>query len=100
MNEGTQTSTTKRTAGRPRVNRKKTTARKAATLRAKRKAITNQLTPTGRTPRDDTKMAHARIIFAKMINRPRAEVIDAFIDEVELTPAGASTYYQTLKSEL
>lgn len=53
----------------------------------------------GRMPDESSKAGVARAIFRKLGGkRPRKDVIAAFIDQAGLTPAGASTYYQKLKS--
>lgn len=39
----------------------------------------------------------ARAIFDKMKDKPRKDVIQAFMDEAKLTKAGASTYYANIK---
>lgn len=47
----------------------------------------------------ETKIDAARAIFKKMGGKkPRKEVIEAFMSEAGLSAAGASTYYQKLKS--
>ncbi len=46
-----------------------------------------------------TKMDKARIIFTKMKRAQRKDVIEAFIAEAGLTPAGASTYFNNLRTE-
>jgi hypothetical protein len=47
-----------------------------------------------------TKMDKAKEVFEKMTaeKHTRKEIIDAFVKEVGLTKAGASTYYQNLKN--
>lgn len=47
-----------------------------------------------------TKMGKAKAVFEKMTaeKSTRKEIIDAFVKEVGLTKAGASTYYQNLKN--
>lgn len=52
-----------------------------------------------RTPRTGTKMERARAIFNKYVDKGRQTVLERFRDNVGLTQAGASTYYQTLRSE-
>ena len=45
-----------------------------------------------------TKFERAERIFQKNFGKvPRKDIIKQFIEEVELTPNGASTYYQKLK---
>jgi hypothetical protein len=46
-----------------------------------------------------SKVEKAKVIYDQMIleGRGRKEIIDAFVAEVDLTPAGASTYYQNIK---
>lgn len=46
------------------------------------------------------KMATAIVVFEKMTKagKARKEIIQAFIDQVHLTKAGASTYYQSIKN--
>lgn len=51
----------------------------------------------GRHPDESSKAGICRALFKKLSNKPRKEVLAAFIDKAELTPAGASTYYQKLK---
>ncbi len=48
-----------------------------------------------------TKMDKARELYVAMStdNKTRKDIIAAFISQVLLTPAGASTYFQKLKSE-
>lgn len=46
-----------------------------------------------------TKKQQAQSIFNDMTYRPRAEVIQAFMDQLNMTKAGASTYYATCKNE-
>lgn len=53
------------------------------------------------TEKGPTKMDNAKKVFEKMTQdgNSRKEIIDAFIKEVGLTKAGASTYYQNLKKD-
>jgi hypothetical protein len=46
-----------------------------------------------------TKVEKAKVVYDKMTSegQGRKEIIAAFIKDVELTPAGASTYFQNLK---
>jgi len=51
-------------------------------------------------PSAPTKMAQAADLFRKMSRKKgvsRKEVIEAFVRDIGLTPAGAATYYQTIK---
>lgn len=49
--------------------------------------------------KSETKVDKAKPLFDKLITegKTRKQIIEAFINEVDLTPAGASTYYQNLK---
>ena len=50
-----------------------------------------------------TKMDKATKVFLAMYGKEgvrRKDVITAFINRCELTPAGASTYYQNIKKKL
>jgi hypothetical protein len=49
------------------------------------------------TPRSQSKMAQARKLYAKYQHKGRQVVLDKLIG-IGLTPKGASTYYQTLKT--
>jgi hypothetical protein len=51
------------------------------------------------TEKQPSKMDKAKEVYEKMIldGQSRKDIIAAFVKEVELTPAGASTYYQNLK---
>ena len=53
------------------------------------------------TEKGPTKMDNAKKVFEKMTldGNSRKDIIDAFIKEVGLTKAGASTYYQNLKKD-
>lgn len=53
--------------------------------------------PRGRPTDESSKAGMARALFKKLAGKARKEVIQAFIDKLGLTPAGAATYYQTLK---
>lgn len=55
--------------------------------------------PRTRAVRTDTKIAAARKIFDKHVNKGRAAVIERFQNDLDLTPAGASTYYQKFRVE-
>jgi hypothetical protein len=46
-----------------------------------------------------SKMEKAKVVYEKMTldGKGRKDIIAAFVKEVELTPAGASTYFQNLK---
>lgn len=48
---------------------------------------------------EPSKMDQARAIFNKNINKGRAAVLAAFQSDAQLTPKGASTYFQTLRTE-
>lgn len=47
-----------------------------------------------------SKMDRARALFREHRTTPRYIVIDMFVNQVGLTPAGASTYYYNLKKEM
>lgn len=49
--------------------------------------------------RAGTKMAEAAKIFEKKFSNGRQAVLNAFMTQVGLTKAGASTYYQMLRSQ-
>lgn len=51
------------------------------------------------TPSAHTKMADARAVFAKFMDKGRQTVLEQFRTKIGLTPKGASTYYQTLRRE-
>lgn len=64
---------------------------------------TKKVAKTATEPADKTeakvnKKADARKIFNKLNGKKRKEVIKAFTEEVGLSAAGASTYYQNFKS--
>lgn len=46
-----------------------------------------------------SKVELAREIFKKMKNKPRKDVLEAFVAEAGLTLAGAATYYSNIKNE-
>lgn len=52
---------------------------------------------TIKTQKAETKTAQAAKIFGQMANFSRALVIKRFQAELELTPKGASTYYQNCR---
>lgn len=57
---------------------------------------------TGRvSEKQPTKMDAAKVVYSRMTSegKPRKEIIEAFTKEIDLTPAGASTYYQNIKKE-
>lgn len=57
---------------------------------------------TGRVvEKPETKVDKAKPLYDKLIleGKTRKQIIDAFVNEIDLTPAGASTYYQNLKRE-
>jgi hypothetical protein len=49
----------------------------------------------GRPTDESSKAGMARAIFKRMAKSPRKDVLEAFVSQAGLTPAGASTYYQT-----
>ena len=51
------------------------------------------------TEKQPSKMDKAKEVYERMTldGKSRKDIIAAFVKEVELTPAGASTYYQNLK---
>lgn len=52
----------------------------------------------GRLPDESSKAGIARSIFKRLADKkPRKDVLEAFVKEAKLTPAGASTYYQKMK---
>lgn len=55
--------------------------------------------PATRAVRTGTKMERARGIFDKYVDKGRQVVLEHFKNKVGLTQAGASTYYQTLRSQ-
>jgi hypothetical protein len=57
---------------------------------------------TGRVvEKPETKMDKAKPLYEKLIaeGKTRQHIIEAFVNEIDLTPAGASTYYQNLKRD-
>lgn len=51
--------------------------------------------------REGSKMAAAAEIFSKHFEKePRAAIIERFMEDVGLTKAGASTYYQSLRRDV
>jgi transcription initiation factor TFIIIB Brf1 subunit/transcription initiation factor TFIIB len=64
-------------------------------LKKSGKTITSR--PRGRPADESSKAGLARAMFKKMNGKPRKEIIQQFIDKLDLTEAGAATYYQTLK---
>lgn len=64
-------------------------------LKSSGKSIASR--PRGRPTDDSSKAGMARALFKKLTGKPRKEVIQQFVDKLKLTPAGAATYYQTLK---
>jgi hypothetical protein len=46
-----------------------------------------------------SKMDRAKAVYNRMAGAARKDVIAAFVSEVGLTPAGAGTYYQQIKSK-
>lgn len=57
---------------------------------------------TGRVvEKQPTKVDAARPLYIKLVaeGKTRKDIIDAFVKDIGLTPAGASTYYQNLKRE-
>ncbi len=65
----------------------------------------NQVEQVGHEPEPDlttpSKMATATNVYARLISEnpqvSRKEVITRFTEECKLTPAGAATYYSTIK---
>ena len=55
--------------------------------------------PRGRPHDESSKAGMARALFKKLAGKPRKEIIQQFIDKLKLTPAGAATYYQSLKKQ-
>lgn len=52
----------------------------------------------GRLPDESSKAGIARSIFKRLgAKKPRKDVLEAFVKDAKLTPAGASTYYQKMK---
>ena len=51
-----------------------------------------------------TKMDRAMTLYVKLITEdehiPRKDIIDAFVKQCELTPAGAATYFNTIKKRV
>lgn len=51
-----------------------------------------------------TKMERATALYTKLLlddpDIPRKDVIDEFVKHCELTPAGAATYYSTIKKRV
>lgn len=56
-------------------------------------------TPAQRSSRPGSKMEQAREVFAKFVEQGRQAVLEQFRNTIGLTPAGAATYYQTLRHE-
>lgn len=57
---------------------------------------------TGRVrEKQPTKVDKAKPVYQRLVSegKTRQQIIDGLIDEVGLTPAGASTYYQNFKRE-
>lgn len=52
-----------------------------------------------RVPRSESKTAKAEVIFKAMPDSPRKDVLKEFESQLDLTPKGASTYYQTLRQK-
>lgn len=51
-----------------------------------------------------TKMERATALYSKLLaddpHIPRKDIIDEFVKHCELTPAGAATYYSTIKKRV
>lgn len=49
----------------------------------------------------ETKVDKAKPLYEKLVleGKTRKQIIEAFVNEIDLTPAGASTYYQNLKRD-
>jgi len=49
----------------------------------------------------ETKVDKAKPLYDKLVleGKTRKQIIEAFVNEIDLTPAGASTYYQNLKRD-
>ena len=57
---------------------------------------------TGRVvEKPETKVDKAKPLYEKLVleGKTRKQIIEAFVNEIDLTPAGASTYYQNLKRD-
>ena len=52
-----------------------------------------------RVPRSESKTAKAKEIYNAMPGSPRKDVLKEFETKLDLTPKGASTYYQTLRQQ-
>lgn len=52
-----------------------------------------------RTRRATSKVALAEQIFAQMAGYPRSAVVKRFEQELDLTKAGSSTYYQSMRKQ-
>jgi len=63
------------------------------------KAVEENL-PIVNTVKVTSKIAQARDIYSLHREKSRKEVLALFINDVGLTPAGASTYYQSIKNAL
>ncbi len=57
-------------------------------------------TPLVAPPSTGTKLERARTIYTNMVGASRKEVIQAFVTDLNMTVAGASTYYATCKKVL
>jgi hypothetical protein len=50
-----------------------------------------------------SKMTQATLVYKQMANKAdtsRKDIINAFVEKCGLTPAGAATYYNTIKNKL
>lgn len=56
-------------------------------------------TVEGKHHRPGSKMEQAREVFSQFVNDGRQAVLEQFRTSIGLTPAGAATYYQTLRHE-
>jgi hypothetical protein len=55
--------------------------------------------PRGRPADESSKAGMARALFTRLKGKPRKEIIQQFVDKLKLTPAGAATYYQSMKKQ-
>lgn len=46
--------------------------------------------------RKGSKLEMARVLFERMVDRSRASVVEAFMSELSMTKAGATTYFYTV----
>lgn len=69
-------------------------ASKAAPVIKPVKTVSKPVTPT--VPAGETKLAKCYRLYENYPGYSRAEMINVFVQECDMTPAGASTYYQKL----